>query len=144
MAEIQNADPKARRKAIVSVILGAVAGISLYLLLEFSVGNVNLWIQAHANFLVEHHYLTFLGMLVLVSPILAMAVYLIRFSRQIIRTKRFPPPDTPVIRNVRVLIGEKAVSRGWLLQILCWLILLPAFAIPFLVWFIFYSISCVS
>jgi len=144
MPEIQKADPKARRNAIFSVLLGAVAGTALYFLLELSIGNVNLWVQANANFLVEHHYLTFLGMLLMVSPILLIAFYLIRFTRQIIKTERFPPPDTPVIRNVRVLEGKAAVNRGWLLQILCWLILMPALAIPFLVWFIFYSISCVS
>jgi hypothetical protein len=144
MPEIQKADPKARRKAILSVLLGAVTGVGLYFVIEFTVGNVNHWLQANTLFLVEHHYLTFFVMLLLVSPILGGAAYLIHFTRKIIKTKRFPPPATPVIRDVRVSEGKAAVRRGWLLQILCWLILLPALTIPFLVWFIFYTVSCVS
>ncbi len=141
MVDIQKANPQARRKAILNLIIGALAGTGLFYLLEYLVGNVNLWIQSHAIYLVEHHYIAFLAMLLLVSPILWLTIYLIRFTRQIIRAERFPPPDTPVIRDVRVLEGKAAIRRGRLLQVLCWLILIPTAALPLLVWYIFYSIS---
>jgi len=141
---IQKADPKERRKAIVSVIIGAIAGTSLFFLLELALGNVSLWIQKNALFLVVHHYVGFLAMLVLVSPILWITIYLILFTKKIIISQRFPPPNMPVIRDVRVLEGKSAVRRGRLLQVLCWFILIPAAMIPFLVWFILYSISYTS
>lgn len=144
MVDIQKADPQARRKAIMNLIIGALVGTGLFFLLEYLVGNVNFWIQSNAVYLVEHHYIAFLAMLLLVSPILWLTIYLIRFTRQIIRTERFPPPGTPVIRDVRVLEGKLAVRRGRLLQVLCWLILIPAAAIPVMVWYIFYSLSCMS
>lgn len=142
MNHIQKADPQARKKAIFSLIGGALAGVGLFFLLEFLVGNVNHWIEANADFLVEHHYVAFLIMLVLVSPILWLSYYLIRFAGKIITAERFPPPNTPVIRDVRVLEGKPAIVRGRLVQVLCWIILLTAAAIPPLVWYIFYSVSC--
>lgn len=144
MLQIQKADPKERRKAILSVIIGALAGTSLFFLLDFTLGNVSLWLQKNAILLVEYHYVGFIAMLVLVSPILWIAIYLILFTKKIIKTQRFPPANMPVIRDVRVLEGRRAVRRGWLLQVLSWLILLPAAAIPLLVWYILYSVSCVS
>lgn len=144
MTQIQKADPKERRKAILSVIIGAIAGTSLFFLLDFTLGNISLWIQKNAVFLVEHHYVGFLAMLALVSPILWITIYLILFTKKIIKTQRFPPPNMPVIRDVTVLEGKSAVRRGRLLQFLCWLILMPAAAIPFIVWYILYSVSCVS
>lgn len=143
MNHIQKADPSARRKAIISLIAGAVAGVGLFLLLDYFVGNVNEWIASNALYLVEHHYLVFLIMLLLVSPILWLSTYLIRFAGKIVKSKRFPPPDTPVIRDVRVLEGKSAVLRGRLLQGLCWIIAIAAGIIPPLVWYIFYSVSCV-
>jgi len=35
MPQIQKADPKERRKAILSVIIGVIAGTSLFFVLEF-------------------------------------------------------------------------------------------------------------
>ena len=144
MVQIQKADPKTRRKAILSLVGGAMVGVGLFFLLEYSVGNVNRWIDSNAVFLVEHHYLSFLIMLLLVSPVLWLSIYLIRFAGKIVKAERFPPPDTPVIRNVRVLEGKHAVLRGRLIQVLCWIILLAAAAIPALVWYIFYSVSCIQ
>lgn len=144
MPHVQKADPQARRKAIFSLIAGAVVGICLFFLLEFFVGNVNLWIETNAAFLVEHHYLSFIFMLLLVSPILWLSIYLIRFAGKIVKAARFPPPDTPVIRDIRVFEGKSAIVRGRLVQVLCWMILLAAAVIPLLVWYIFYSVSCIQ
>lgn len=144
MVQIQKADPKARRKAILSLLGGAAAGVGLFFLLEYSVGNVNRWIEANAVFLVEHHYLSFLIMLLLVSPVLWLSIYLICFAGKIVKAQRFPPPDTPVIRDVRVLEGRQAVVRGRLIQVLCWIIMIAAAALPLLVWYIFYTVSCIQ
>ncbi len=144
MPHIQKADPQARRKAIKVIIIGALVGTILFFLLQGVVGNVNQWIESNAVFLVEHHYLAFLIMLALVAPGLALSIYLISFAGKIVRAERFPPPDTPVIRDVRILEGRQAILRGRLVQFLCWIILLALAAIPLLIWYIFYTVSCVS
>lgn len=144
MVQIQKADPEARRKAIRGILIGALVGAVLFFLLQGMVGNINQWIESHAELLVEHHYLAFLLMLIPVAPIIALSGYLIVYANRIVRTQRFPPPDTPVIRDVRVIEGRPAVIRGRVAQALLWVILLSASAIPLLIWYLFYSISCVG
>ncbi|MCX4187290.1 hypothetical protein [Methylophaga sp. OBS4] len=144
MNQIQKADPKARRKAIMTLLGGVLIGTALFFVLEYFIGNINLWLQSHAEFLLSHTYVVFLVMSVLVLPVLLMAAYLIRFANKIIKTRCFPPPNTPVTRDVVILQGKMAVRRGRLIQILSWIILLAACAVPVTVWYIFYSISCVS
>lgn len=144
MVDIQKADPQARRKAVLTLLAGALVGAGLFFLLEFFIGNANLWIESNAMLLIQHHYLSFLIMLLLVSPIIWLCIYLIRFAEKVINTQRFPPPATPVIRDVRVLEGRQAVVRGRLVQALCWIIVLASALIPLLVWYIFYSVSCMQ
>lgn len=144
MAHIQKADPEARRKAIKSLLIGLAVGTVLFLLFDGLVGNVNVWIEENATLLVEHHYLAFLLMLIPVAPVIGLSIYLLRFAGRVVQSKRFPPPDTPVIRDVRIIEGKAAVWRGRISQLLCWIILLAAAAIPLLIWTIFYSVSCVG
>lgn len=59
MVQIQKADPEARRKAIRGILIGALVGAVLFFLLQGMVGNINQWIESHAELLVEHHYLSF-------------------------------------------------------------------------------------
>ncbi len=144
MVQIQKADPVARRKAIIGIALGLLVGGLLFLMLEWLLGNVNQWIERHAEFLVEHHYIAFLVMLVPVVPVIALSGYLIIYAGRIVKSGRFPPPGTAVIRDVRVIEGRSAIIRGRVAQWLCWIILLSASAIPLVIWYIFYSISCVA
>jgi heme A synthase len=144
MAHIQKADPVARRKAIKSILIGLAVGAVLFLLFDGLIGNVNVWIEDNAELLVEHHYLAFLLMLIPVAPVIGFSIYLLRYAGRIVQAERFPPPDTQVIRDVRIIEGKAAVWRGRIAQILCWIILLASVAIPLLIWIIFYSVSCVS
>lgn len=144
MANIQKADPVARSKAIKSMVLGLIAGAALFLLFDSLIGNLNQWIERNAEFLVTHHYVAFLAMLVPVAPVIGLSIYLIRFAGKVVKTQRFPPPDTAVIRDVRIIEGRSAVIRGRVVQLLCWIILLAAAAIPLLIWYIFYSVSCIG
>lgn len=144
MVQIQKADPVVRRKAIRGILIGVVIGGVLYFLLQAMIGNINQWIESHAEFLVEHHYLAFLLMLIPVAPVIVLSGYLFVYAGKIVKTRRFPPPDTPVIRDMRVIEGRAAVIRGRIAQLLCGVILLSASAIPLLIWTIFYSVSRVG
>lgn len=142
--QIQKADPEARSKAIKSLLIGLLAGSLLFLLFNQLVGSLNQWIADNAEFLVTHHYVAFLVILLPVAPVIALSIFLIRYAGKIVRSQRFPPPNTPVIRDIRVIEGQSAVTRGRIIQLLCWIILLAASTIPLLVWYIFYSVSCVG
>lgn len=142
--QIQKADPEARIKAIKSLLIGLLAGSLLFLLFNQLVGSLNQWIADNAEFLVTHHYVAFLVILLPVAPVIALSIFLIRYAGKIVRSQRFPPPNTPVIRDIRVIEGQSAVTRGRIIQLLCWIILLAASTIPLLVWYIFYSVSCVG
>lgn len=142
--QIQKADPEARSKAIKSLLIGLLVGSLLFLLFNQLVGSLNQWIADNAEFLVTHHYVAFLVMLLPVAPVIALSIFLIRYAGKIVRSQRFPPPNTPVIRDIRVIEGQSAVTRGRIIQLLCWIILLAASTIPLLVWYIFYSVSCVG
>lgn len=144
MTYIQKADPEARRKAIKAILLGLLLGTGLFFIYEGLIGNVNVWIENNATLLVEHHYLAFLLMLIPVAPVIGLSVYLLRYAGKIVETRRFPPPETPVVRDVRILEGKAAVWRGRIAQILLWIILLTATAIPILIWYIFYTVSCLD
>lgn len=144
MPAIQPADKQARKRTLLQLVAGAVLGVALFFMLEYFSGGVHSWLEQHVVFLVEHHYLVFVATLVLVSPLLWVTIFLIRFAGRIVKSERFPPPDTVVIRDVRIIEGKSAVTRGRLIQGLCWAILIPASVIPVLVWYIFYSISRLS
>ncbi len=144
MSHIQKADPEARRKAIKSILIGLAMGAVLFLIFNSLIGNLNAWIEKNADLLVEHHYLAFLLMLIPVSPVIGLSIMLLRYAGKIIKTRRFPPPDTAVIRDVRVIEDKAAVWRGRIAQILCWIILLAAAAIPILIWTLFYTVSCIG
>ena len=144
MGHIQKADPAARRKAVKFILIGLAVGTILFLLFDGLIGNVNVWIEGNSELLVEHHYLAFLLMLIPVAPVIGLSIYLLRYAGRIVQTERFPPPNTTVIRDVRIIVGKAAVWRGRIAQALCWVILLAAAAIPLLIWYIFYTVSCVS
>ncbi len=144
MVHIQKADPEARRKAIKSILIALAVGAVLFLIFDRLIGNVNVWIEHNAELLVEHHHLAFLLMLIPVAPVIILSIVLLRYAGRIIKTQRFPPPNTPVIRDVRVVEGQAAVWRGRIAQLLCWIILLAAAAIPLLIWYIFYTVSSIG
>ena len=53
-----------------------------------------------------------------------IAVFCIRYSLLIIKSKRYPPLKTWTMENTKVYEGKKASSLGWLLLILCCVLLL--------------------
>ena len=44
--------------------------------------------------------------------ILPFAVYFLRFGQRIIESEQLPPPGTKVIRDTKVIRGDKAIARG--------------------------------
>jgi UDP-N-acetylmuramyl pentapeptide phosphotransferase/UDP-N-acetylglucosamine-1-phosphate transferase len=44
------------------------------------------------------------------------SVYLFRLGLRTVRCRQMPPPGTRVIKDTKVLEGDKAVTRGWLMM----------------------------
>lgn len=54
----------------------------------------------------------------LVLPMLVLCLWLWRFASTVVSGQRFPPVGTQVIRDIPVLEGEAAVTRGRIIQCL--------------------------
>jgi hypothetical protein len=68
-------------------------------------------------------------------------VYLWRFGATIVASRRFPPPDKPVVRDTVIVSGRMAVYRGRLIQALALILLLAGLTLPAVVWYIFWSLA---
>jgi predicted ferric reductase len=141
---IQKADPVARRRAVWLLSALILLSLAAIILLNIAVGSLNDWIASHAELLIRHHYLSFLVMLLPVTPVLVLSGWMIRFAGRVVKSQRFPPPNSQLMRDVRVIEGRPAVLRARIAQILCWIILLSAAAIPLLVWSIFYQLGAAN
>lgn len=119
MSEIQQADPKARQRAV--CIFGCCAVVGVVVILAFLSGRPSLeaWViqdPAQMGFRLRLVIGT-LGFLIAV-PLAGLAVYIWRFGSLVRRAKRFPPPGVAVIRDTPILWDRAAQKRGLLLQLL--------------------------
>jgi hypothetical protein len=91
--EIQRADPRARRKALVVLASGALDGLAIILLLESYRPAVVDWISRDPE---QMHARLRLMLAVLAAglavPVLAFAAYVWRLGGRVVRAERFPPP----------------------------------------------------
>ena len=107
----QPADPGARRRAVLWLLLGTAAG----LLLLFLVDAVTRQIDEPAQALRWLYLL--IGLLALASLLMLWPLSrLWRIGRDARRAQRFPPPGLALTRATTVLHGAAAERRGRLLQ----------------------------
>jgi hypothetical protein len=144
MREIQKADRKARQKAILIVLVGAIVGSAIAAALQLNRGKIDTWLLENRGHLIDHPKLIALFFLVLMLPVLASAVYLWRFAARIIEVRQFPPPGTQVVRDTVVLSGDAAVTRGRLIQSLAALLASVGLLVPLMIWYILQSIANTS
>jgi hypothetical protein len=60
----------------------------------------------------------YLSALVLSAPVIAFAVYLWLLGKRVLRAQQFPPPGFRAIRDIPVMGGPAAVTRGQVIQVL--------------------------
>lgn len=141
MGTVQPADPKARRKAVWVISIASVLGLSAIWAFEYFQSDLQSWLEKNIDFLLENTIVVFLVSLALISPVLAAGTYLLLLGNRTVREQRFPPLGDAVSRDTLVLEGRPALRRGRVIQLLSVLLLCSAGAIPFIVWYLFFSLA---
>jgi hypothetical protein len=133
--EIQPADPRARRLAIVVLIAAVIAGSALLLLFDRARPLLAAWILADSDS-VAFRARVVLGVVALfvVAPLIAFAAYFYQLGTLTVSSARFPPPGTPMMQDTIVLTGDPARTRGRVLKVIAVTVFLGAFGMALLLW----------
>jgi hypothetical protein len=111
--EVQKADHKARRLALVFILIGMIVGALLILAVEQYQGTIRDRILSEPTGASDRIRLAFLVSAALLStPLLLFAAYCWTLGAKVRRAQRFPPPNVRVIRDTSVVYGYDAVFRA--------------------------------
>jgi hypothetical protein len=127
MMDTHRADPTARRTTLVLLLFAAAAGALLIFGAGLARPSVQAWVEEDL-----HSRLTIVVLVLTViaaGPPLGLAFYLWQFGGRVIATARFPPPEARVIKDVPVVSGEAARSRGRALRLFAAMIAIGALLI---------------
>ncbi len=132
MAEIQRADDRRRKVAIIVLVVALISGVVLWVVFEE-------WMMAVRRLPVEaaRASLSKVFSLCMASMVLCVCVvgwHCWRVGARVRRSLRFPPPDATVVRDTIVLSGQAAVSRGRLLQVFGVILILCAIGLAVMSW----------
>ncbi|MDH5348480.1 MAG: hypothetical protein OEW13_11305 [Nitrospira sp.] len=134
MAEIQRADDRTRKVAIIVLVVVLISGVVLWVVFEE-------WMMAVRSLPVEAARASLSRVFSLCMAIMVVCVCVAgwhcwRIGERVQRSLRFPPPDATVVRDAVVLSGQAAVSRGRLLQILGVILILCAIGLAVMSWLV--------
>jgi hypothetical protein len=133
--EVQSADPGARRRALVVVVLGTIVGSASITGFERIRPRLADWMSRHPEealrWLTLAPLVLFFGVTV---PTLGIAIYSWRLAARVIATGRFPPPGFAVVRDTVVLKERAAIARGRLFQVLAAILAVAACLVPWFAW----------
>ncbi len=119
MADIQKADPAARRQAVPVIVIGALAGALLLAAMERYRLPLHDWLLSDPErFTRRLGLVSYLAAAALALPLLGFALYFWAFGVKVMRARRFPLPGQRVIRDTPVLEGRAAFARGRRLKVL--------------------------
>ena len=119
MADVQKADPGARRQAVWLLVAGTVVGALLIVAFARYQTPLVKWIRVDPREAAHRLTLTLVaGVVVLSAPAVLFAAYLWRLGGRVLRTQQFPPPGYRAIRDIPIVTGRAAMLRGQLFRIL--------------------------
>lgn len=117
MAEIHRAAPGALRRLFIHIAIAAAIGVGVILAFEAARPALLEWAGADpARVRPRAQMLIALVSAVVLIPVLGAAAYMWRLGGCIVREDRFPPEGLAMIRDVPVVRGAAARSKGRLLQ----------------------------
>jgi cytochrome bd-type quinol oxidase subunit 2 len=136
--ETHRADPRARRKAVIIVIIAAIAGAATL----HAVGSSANWLRAWAEGDPEHAARVVFALLaVSVSvPMLGLAFWAARFAAKINRGGRYPPHDARLTRDTRVRVGAAAERFTYLYFLFAAVAVAIAIHAPVLFWRLYHGL----
>jgi hypothetical protein len=116
--DVQGADPRTRRIAVIVVAIGALAGALLIAAMQSQLGALQS-IAADNPALIKQNLgiITWALIAAVVVPVWAVNIYLWRLGSRIVMTGQFPPPGMKVLQDTPVLRDSAARKCGRLLQI---------------------------
>lgn len=133
--DIQRADPYLRKRALVAVIVIAVAGAVALLILQGMLADLrNLRGNdfERARDALAAAFLWSIAASALLTVL--VGIYLWRMGSHVRNTLQFPPPGIRVVHDTVVVRGEHAARRGRLLQLLTVLLMLAVSALLVTAW----------
>lgn len=130
--EIHRADPRARRNAIIVVLVAGIAGAAILHAFGGSAEDLRAWVERD----VERAGKTLFALMALgfSAPMLGLAFWVWRFAAQINRAGRYPPPAAKLTRDTRVRTGASAMAVARLHYVLAVIVALMAIIAPVLLW----------
>jgi hypothetical protein len=115
--EVRPADPGARRRALVIVLVTVALGVIAVVVTQGRRHLLADWLVADPSSVeVRVRVLLFVTLAVAILPSLAFAAYLSWLGGAVVRAEEFPPAGWRVVRDTPVLRGAAAVRRGRLVR----------------------------
>lgn len=117
MAEVQPADPGARRAALLWLGVAFVAGAILLWFLETSRPAVAAWLKEDPAQTATRARMLLGGLaIVTAGPAVGIGVWLLRLGARVMAAGRFPPPGLRMVQDTVVVAGDAARRRGRIAQ----------------------------
>ncbi|MDR4467825.1 MAG: hypothetical protein MRJ68_05920 [Nitrospira sp.] len=135
MAEIQRADDRSRKLAIVAVILVLIGGVVLWMVFEEWMAEVRSLPVEEAKQSLSRVFLLCMGIMIVCVCIVGWHSWWV--GERVRQTLRFPPPDAKVVRDTVVLSGQAAAARGRLLKVFGVILMFCAMALGVMCWWVF-------
>lgn len=132
LRQVEPADPTARRRALLAMVVVAIAGAFAYLGLEQWLNQLEVSDPDHARATLASALLwTSCAMALTVA---AFGVYILMLGSRVRNAERFPPPGARVVRDTPVVTGRAARTRGLLMQLIACVMLGCALVLVAMAW----------
>lgn len=82
--------------------------------------------------------------MVLFAPLYLAAYYLFSLGGRIAHAERFRPTGQAVVRDTKIISGDAAVIRGWILHMLSVAMAVSVSVVIFLMWYVLNEIASTS
>ncbi|MDH3379813.1 MAG: hypothetical protein OEQ39_23055 [Gammaproteobacteria bacterium] len=118
MPEIQRADPQARRKTIILILMMMVVFVPILYWANSRIDSVEEWVAQPGETIKRAKLI--LSVLIAFGAILLLviSIFTFGFASAILRSDRYPPPKIKVVKDIRIRRGVAARKIGRLMQAL--------------------------
>jgi len=133
MSEIQKADPKARKRAVWTVIAALFIGVPVIYLLDANQHTFQQWLINHpADITQKINWLVITVFLAVTLPTWAFALFIWHSGGKVVKAARFPLVESRLVKDTPVITGAAARRRGKIMQVVAAVLVLTAGALPVL------------